>query len=147
MTYPSTNTITHHHPPQAIHPFAAAALLRHCSWNKEMVIDSFCTDPDRAKDSAGISRFVLEFKQGTENRVCGICRDEVQASTLIAIGCNHLFCRSCFTAYLVSKVRRRKRTLSTFFVPRMDISNNPSFPSPLRVRIQHNRSKRELAAL
>ena len=34
---------------QAIHPFAAAALLRHNHWNKEQVIDSFCTDPDKVR--------------------------------------------------------------------------------------------------
>ena len=118
---------------QAIHPFAAAALLRHCSWNKEQVIDSFCTDMDKvrderngstdgrteqdwiflthptthqAKEAAGIARFVLELQPGSKAQVCGICREEVAASKLVAIGCGHSFCRPCYTAYLCSKVRR-----------------------------------------
>eukprot|EP00624_Nannochloropsis_granulata_P000194 evm.model.NODE_10712_length_6203_cov_15.285185.1 len=88
----------------AIHPCAAAALLRHNSWNKEAVIDSFCTDSDRAQEKAGIARFVLELQKTDQGQVCGICRDEVPASELVAVGCGHYFCRACYTQYLSSKV-------------------------------------------
>jgi len=88
----------------AIHPCAAAALLRHYSWNKEAVIDSFCTDPEKAKEKAGIARFVLELQTTKKGKICGICRDEVPASELVAVGCDHFFCRACFTQYLKSKV-------------------------------------------
>lgn len=88
----------------AIHPYAAAALLRHNSWNKESVIDSFCTDPDKAKEAAGISKFIVDLTTTKQGKVCGICRDEVPAKDLVAIGCNHFFCRACYTQYLISKV-------------------------------------------
>ncbi len=88
----------------AIHPCAAAALLRHYNWNKEAVIDSFCMDPEKAKEKAGIAQFVEDLQTTRKGKVCGICRDEVAASTLVAVGCHHFFCRPCFTQYLVSKV-------------------------------------------
>lgn len=88
----------------AIHPCAAAALLRHYNWNKESVIDSFCTDPDQAKEKAGIMRFVPDLQTSDKGRLCGICREDVPAEALVALGCGHFFCRGCFTQYLVSKV-------------------------------------------
>jgi ariadne-1 len=90
---------------QDLNKFAAAALLRYFSWNKEKVIDNFCNDPEKTKERAGIMHFVTEFQTSPTSKFCRICVEECPAQEVIAMGCGHFFCRTCYTNYLCNKVR------------------------------------------
>jgi len=45
---------------------------------------------------------LFNLKEGLFNQICPICLQDTPPTQLIALNCNHKFCRTCFFNYLVS---------------------------------------------
>ncbi|CAD6568461.1 MAG: hypothetical protein CYPHOPRED_002569 [Cyphobasidiales sp. Tagirdzhanova-0007] len=89
----------------------AAALLRHLKWNKEK---RYFENPEKLRQDAGID-FSEPTATGSKSQPrlkrikgfqCEICCDDSEASMeTIALGCNHRYCRECYTSYLDQKIK------------------------------------------
>jgi hypothetical protein len=70
----------------------ALILLQKSKWNKERLVDHYCSDSERVLQSAGIG-----IKKATPNlnqiQICRICGDNFQSEELFSLGCGHVFCR------------------------------------------------------
>lgn len=111
-------------------PSTAATLLRHYHWNPEKLSDKFWEEPAKTLHAAGLSppsspssstkplpassnakasssRSRLE-PVPTQSFECPICCLEFEpeeiASQTLSLGCEHRFCKGCWTEYLERKI-------------------------------------------
>lgn len=105
-------------------------LLQHCRWNKERLLDKFFSAPEPLLEEAGLSLYRGDIlpslraalatthisrpldassddattSAGEDTFVCRICCDPCHSSTAFSMGCNHNFCRPCYTNYLTAQI-------------------------------------------
>lgn len=84
-------------------PECANSLLIHHSWNKERLFDRYYADPAGERAAAGIVHL------GTSQRpasgfMCEICLEDRAARDGFALGCGHVFCRTCWADFLRAAV-------------------------------------------
>eukprot|EP00743_Colponemidia_sp_Colp-15_P003738 GILK01004033.1.p1 GENE.GILK01004033.1~~GILK01004033.1.p1 ORF type:complete len:689 (+),score=140.78 GILK01004033.1:43-2067(+) len=89
-------------------------LLKHFGWNEEKLTQKFIDDPIRTLAEAGIDSTHFDqitsdsidqsSHQSNDNatpiKMCPICSDDVTAETVLALPCNHQFCRSCWREHV-----------------------------------------------
>jgi hypothetical protein len=94
---------------------SSQVLLQAFRWNKEKLLDSFFANTDKIMGDSGLdlySNSLIAFKSSPnkerESRIsdnqtfqCRICcDDECDLSVSFALGCEHTFCRPCYSEYL-----------------------------------------------
>lgn len=91
------------------------SLLQANKWDKERLIECFFADPEKTLADAGLDLFSPAIlaripKEGDESKSggtfkCRICYDsDSDLARSFALGCDHLFCSSCFSEYLKNQV-------------------------------------------
>ncbi|GAA5919530.1 hypothetical protein JCM6882_004763 [Rhodosporidiobolus microsporus] len=85
-------------------PESAAVLLRHFSWKKEKLVETYMEDADATLDRAGIREDGAQPRlKRVRGFTCEVCYDDSTQETL-ALNCDHRFCKDCYAQYLTSKV-------------------------------------------
>lgn len=102
-----------------ISPDEAHLLLQYHKWDKDRLTDAFLTDFEKVRSAAGIDLFSNEiFDDLFHPKPCSsssssttfhcrirVCCDEICPwQDGFSLGCNHRFCRACFTEYLKNAV-------------------------------------------
>ncbi|CEP13362.1 hypothetical protein [Parasitella parasitica] len=89
----------------------AATLLRYFRWNKEKLFEQYMDSSEKVLKLAGVSSvsdlkhsIVLARDIGTDF-MCDICCDDSSDMETISVSCGHRFCRTCYTHYVVQKIR------------------------------------------
>jgi hypothetical protein len=112
-----------------IHEDESQAILQFLKYDKEKLTDSYFNNPEKIRSSVGIdfwspeliSRLLSVLPSSSSSsmpvspskkrerppslfkcRIC--CDDEVSIEESFCLGCNHLFCRTCFTEYLKNSI-------------------------------------------
>lgn len=111
-------------------PDEAQILLQYCQWDKEKLMNKYFEDMDKIRREAGIDLFTPEIleslaitcgstsstnangeetqdgaaaQESEELLTCLICYDpEVPKSKAIGLGCQHFYCKDCYSSYLES---------------------------------------------
>eukprot|EP00591_Stephanopyxis_turris_P002873 CAMPEP_0195523328 /NCGR_PEP_ID=MMETSP0794_2-20130614/22352_1 /TAXON_ID=515487 /ORGANISM="Stephanopyxis turris, Strain CCMP 815" /LENGTH=566 /DNA_ID=CAMNT_0040653301 /DNA_START=138 /DNA_END=1838 /DNA_ORIENTATION=+ len=98
----------------------AAVLMREHRWAKERLFEAFYSDQDRILEKCGVKARVARCfsrqstsssnfdlagksnkKQAVQMRECSICcEDDLHPSQMLAMPCNHEFCRDCWNGFL-----------------------------------------------
>ena len=95
----------------------AQLLLQYCQWDKEKLMEKYFSNMDKIRAEAGIDMFQPDFLQaiasigqdallaGEEEETIecfiGACDEPViPKSQSIGLGCEHFFCKECYTNYL-----------------------------------------------
>lgn len=94
---------------------SAQVLLQQFRWNKEKLLDSFFANTDKIMEDSGLdlySNTLIAFKSSSPNKgdelkksinqkfQCRICYDDADLNESFALGCEHTFCRPCYSEYL-----------------------------------------------
>ena len=87
------------------------ALLQYYKWNKEKLNNNYFSDSEKVRVDLGldlfstdiISRLHSPLKCG-EKFLCRVCYDEFDIGISVHLGCNHAFCRECFSKYLSTQI-------------------------------------------
>mmetsp|Transcript_16160 Transcript_16160/g.22268 ORF Transcript_16160/g.22268 Transcript_16160/m.22268 type:complete len:639 (-) Transcript_16160:209-2125(-) len=111
-----------------IHEDLAQSLLQSNKWDKERLIDQFFADPEKALREAGLDLLTVEGVLSTLPSGCKSTGDDQQLSSSVSaacldtfkcriccdsecdrlqtfsLGCEHLFCLSCYSEYLKNQV-------------------------------------------
>lgn len=89
----------------------AATLLRYFRWNKEKLFEQYMDSSEKVLRLAGVSSasdmkhaIVLAKDLGIDF-MCDICCDDSSDMETISVSCGHRFCRTCYTHYVVQKIR------------------------------------------
>ena len=106
---------------------ASQILLQCFRWDKERLIDAFFSDPDKVLSQAGLDLYASNIADKLHPAVsaatatasssiaatdiastctfsCRICCDDVDQHTSLSLGCEHKFCRPCYSEYLKNQV-------------------------------------------
>jgi ariadne-1 len=84
----------------------ALALLLHCKWDKERLVDSYFQDSDKLRAGIGLpldnsNKKAEEGKRDGVELSCLICYDKhVSYAKSFALSCQHRFCNDCYAQYL-----------------------------------------------
>ncbi|RHY58528.1 hypothetical protein DYB38_008783, partial [Aphanomyces astaci] len=87
----------------------ASLLLRYFFWNKEKLMDRYCSDPTGVSQAAGTGE---EEESKDVKRRCAICCED-ETSQLVALGCKHFFCVDCWVPYLQIKIQEGPGCITT----------------------------------
>ncbi|KNE57025.1 hypothetical protein AMAG_02785 [Allomyces macrogynus ATCC 38327] len=95
-----------------IAPEHAATLLRHFTWNKELLIERYMDDPVRVLKEAGVRLANADGSSASgpvvttvNNFTCEVCYGEGDDVLSVALRCGHRFCAACYAHYLTQKIR------------------------------------------
>lgn len=81
----------------------ADTLLLHFKWNKERLLDRYYADPKAVRAEAGIATLGVScVAKGPFT--CEICLDDRSAGEGFGLGCNHVFCKTCWANYTAAAV-------------------------------------------
>jgi ariadne-1 len=106
---------------------SAELLLQEYQWSRERLVDAFFADPEKVMTKAGINTYIPDtisqrikchicsdsasasasaavVKDSSISLSCRICGDEFSQSQGFAMGCDHWFCKTCYTEYLKTQV-------------------------------------------
>lgn len=100
---------------------SAELLLQEYQWSRERLVDAFFADPEKVMNRTGIDSYNPDIiaqrikihksqvmsddsKDSSLTLSCRICGDEFTQSQGFAMGCDHWFCRPCYTEYLKTQV-------------------------------------------
>ncbi|KAF0699866.1 Aste57867_9576 [Aphanomyces stellatus] len=90
----------------------ASLLLRHFFWDKEKLLDQYCSDPVGVSEAAGAVSTGEEEESKEVKRRCAICCED-ETSQLVALGCKHFFCVDCWVPYLQIKIAEGPACITT----------------------------------
>jgi ariadne-1 len=91
----------------------AQGILQHFKWDKEKLTDAYFSNPEKVRLACGLDLFsssqmqrLLSDNNGLNGKFkCRICCDEESdLSQSFSLGCNHPFCKICFSEYLKNSV-------------------------------------------
>lgn len=92
-----------------ISPSVAKALLMHCKWDKDRLLDEYYSgsqeklfEAARVVNPSKIRR--TEAVDPTTLDTCGICFDDVPMKDMSSLDCEHLFCLMCWDRHLHTQV-------------------------------------------
>ncbi|KAI9478377.1 MAG: hypothetical protein EXX96DRAFT_245687 [Benjaminiella poitrasii] len=89
----------------------ASTLLRYFRWNKEKLFEQYMDSSEKVLVQAGVSSVsdlkhaIILAKDVSPNFMCDICCDDSPDMETIGVSCGHRFCRTCYTHYLVQKIK------------------------------------------
>eukprot|EP01097_Dermamoeba_algensis_P003854 TRINITY_DN2611_c0_g1_i4.p1 TRINITY_DN2611_c0_g1~~TRINITY_DN2611_c0_g1_i4.p1 ORF type:complete len:459 (-),score=77.23 TRINITY_DN2611_c0_g1_i4:105-1481(-) len=86
----------------------AAATLRYFKWNKDVLNEKYFDSPETVKKALGLAVRAGSSKKNTKKDgtiSCGVCFENIQASSADILPCNHFFCQSCWVDYLSLKIK------------------------------------------
>lgn len=98
------------------------SLLQNNKWNKEKLIELFFSNPEKVMKNAGIDlysssiieQFAVDNTTKNDSNVlvdieptfqCRICYDSVSVKYVCCLGCNHRFCKPCYSEYLDNQIK------------------------------------------
>ncbi|ETW04230.1 hypothetical protein H310_04567 [Aphanomyces invadans] len=90
----------------------ASLLLRYFFWDKEKLMDRYCSDPEGVSQAAGALSTGQEEESKDVKRRCAICCED-ETSQLVALGCKHFFCVDCWVPYLKIKIQEGPGCITT----------------------------------
>ncbi|PRP85297.1 hypothetical protein PROFUN_06899 [Planoprotostelium fungivorum] len=92
----------------------AAALLRHFSWKREVLIAKYFENPEGTQAEAGVSISEVEVNDESSHEhgpislsgeeECLICGEDSLPEACTALHCEHRFCNDCWSSYLTMKI-------------------------------------------
>jgi ariadne-1 len=109
-------------------PDCAHIMLQNFRWNKEKLMDQFFVTPDKVLEDCGLNLYIPMASNSTsvsssptalkspatdsgvssvnpeEFFMCRICCDSCSKNDAFSLGCNHMFCRPCYTEYARTQV-------------------------------------------
>jgi len=104
---------------------SAQILLQHCRWNKEKLMDSYLSSPEKLLKESGLDLYsskdimqqlsspnIVTTTTTTTTSLsdiastfkCRICCDDVDMKLSFSLGCDHKFCRQCYSEYLSNQI-------------------------------------------
>jgi len=103
---------------------SAQILLQHCRWNKEKLMDSYLSSPEKLLKEAGLdlysSKFIMQQLSSSSSSTtltntttsldiastfkCRICCDDIDMKLSFSLGCDHKFCKPCYSEYLHNQI-------------------------------------------
>ena len=81
----------------------ASLLLLHHRWSKEALFDAYYASPVEARRAAGITHLGVSSR-ATSPFMCEICLEDRTAGEGFALGCKHIFCRTCWAGFCSAAV-------------------------------------------
>lgn len=103
---------------------ASLAMLLWSGWSKERLLEKYMGGDKAAQDvcrDAGITELIhvsrnqkkiLPSPRGSSLK-CNICYDELDATEMSGLSCDHRFCRECWNSYLHNRVQEGSTSIFT----------------------------------
>ncbi|KAL7128117.1 hypothetical protein ABFS83_14G294500 [Erythranthe nasuta] len=83
---------------------AACILLRRYEWTVNNVHEAWFADEERVRKAVGIlDKPLVKFTNSGEV-ICGICFESYNRDSLRSVACSHLFCDTCWKAYISTAI-------------------------------------------
>lgn len=105
-----------------IHPDVALMCLQMCRWDENQLLLEYPQDKEAFLQKIGLSEVQSHQPQGThQNPVkgrqeCTVCYTNVVGKNLLALPCNHYFCKKCWENHINASLQNAK-TLITCMEP------------------------------
>ncbi|XP_073299636.1 probable E3 ubiquitin-protein ligase ARI8 isoform X1 [Primulina huaijiensis] len=83
---------------------AACILLRRYNWSMSNVHEEWFADEDRVRNAVGILEMPVVNLFNAKELTCGICFENFSRDNLRSVSCGHLFCDTCWKAYISTSI-------------------------------------------
>ncbi|KAK4483388.1 hypothetical protein RD792_010574 [Penstemon davidsonii] len=83
---------------------SACILLRRYNWSVNNVHEQWFADEERVRNGVGILEKPLVKLFNAKEVACGICFENYSSDNLQSAGCGHLFCDTCWRAYIGTSI-------------------------------------------